>query len=112
MYLNDTSYIRLHKNPRRTIFIAEGVWDELNAENQRWPGSEEVAAADWVHRKRIKNFPLVNALRQDLDRGEAETIALAIEINADLVLLDEREGRALFSSAAQLKNSRYCWHFA
>lgn len=75
------------------IFIAEGVWDELNAENQKWPGSEEVATADWVHRKRIKNFPLVNALRQDLDRGEAETITLAIEINADFVLLDEREGR-------------------
>jgi hypothetical protein len=28
-----------------------------------------------------------------LDRGEAETIALALEVEADLVLLDEREGR-------------------
>jgi hypothetical protein len=32
-------------------------------------------------------------LQRDLDRGEAESIALALEIEADLVLLDEREGR-------------------
>lgn len=36
---------------------------------------------------------LVTALRRDLDRGEAETIALALDLSADLVLLDEREGR-------------------
>lgn len=36
---------------------------------------------------------LVTALRRDLDQGEAETIALALELRADLVLLDEYEGR-------------------
>ncbi len=35
----------------------------------------------------------MTVLRRDLDRGEAETIALALELKADLVLLDEREGR-------------------
>ncbi len=37
--------------------------------------------------------PLVTTLRRDLDGGEAETIALALELKADLVLLDEKEGR-------------------
>ncbi len=30
---------------------------------------------------------------RDLDQGEAESIALAIEIGADLIVMDEREGR-------------------
>jgi hypothetical protein len=41
----------------------------------------------------VANEALVTALRRDLDRGEAESIALAVELEADLVLMDEREGR-------------------
>ena len=78
-------YARLH--------IAEGVWDELNAQGKRWPGRDEVAAADWIERHTVQNQALITALWRDLDRGEAETIALALELKADLVLLDEKEGR-------------------
>jgi hypothetical protein len=35
----------------------------------------------------------VLVLRQDLDAGEAEAIALSLEIKADLLLMDERIGR-------------------
>jgi predicted nucleic acid-binding protein len=75
------------------VHIADGVWQELNAREQRWPGRDEVAAANWIERHSVQNQTLVTALRRDLDRGEAETIALALELEADLVLLDEREGR-------------------
>jgi len=75
------------------LHIAEGVWKEFNARGQHWPGRDEVAAADWIERHAVQNQALVTALRRDLDRGEAETIALALELEADLVLLDEREGR-------------------
>ena len=78
-------YARLH--------IAHSVWDELNAGEQRWPGAENVAAADWIQRHAVRNQALVTALRRDLDRGEADSIALGLELDADLVLLDEREGR-------------------
>ncbi|MEA3358469.1 MAG: DUF3368 domain-containing protein [Thermodesulfobacteriota bacterium] len=76
-----------------TIHIAEGVWEELNAQGKHWPGREEVAKSDWVKRYEVKNQKLVNALRQDLDRGEAESIVLSLELNADLIILDEKEGR-------------------
>ena len=75
------------------VRIAEGVWDELNAGGKHWPGRSEVAAAGWIKRQAIQNTALVTALRRDLDRGEAESIALALELNADLVLMDEKEGR-------------------
>ncbi|QXD16313.1 DUF3368 domain-containing protein [Rhodocaloribacter litoris] len=41
----------------------------------------------------MRDTRLVTVLQRDLGRGEAEAIALALERNADLVLLDEREGR-------------------
>ena len=75
------------------LHIADGVWAELSAQGQHWPGRDEVADADWIERHTVRNSTLVTALRRDLDRGEAETIALALELDADLVILDEREGR-------------------
>lgn len=74
------------------IAIAQGVWEELNAGGMRWPACAEVARADWIQRRSVQNQPLVNALKRDLDQGEAEAIALALELKADLVLVDEREG--------------------
>lgn len=75
------------------IHIADGVWVELNAGGRPYPGSREVAAADWIHRHEIGDRALVKALRRDLDLGEAETLALGVELGAELVLIDEREGR-------------------
>jgi len=59
-----------------------------------WPGSKEVASATgWIKRHSVRNQLLVSALRRDIARGEAESIALTIELEADLVLLDEKECR-------------------
>lgn len=79
------------------IQIADGVWQELNARGRRYPGSREVEEAPWVHRCTVSNRSLVTALRQDLDLGEAETLVLGVELGADLVLVDEKEGRHMAS---------------
>lgn len=49
--------------------------------------------AGWIRIKAVKQDPLVSAMQRDLDKGEAEAIALAIRVNAEWVLLDEQDGR-------------------
>ncbi len=75
------------------VHSAEGVLDELNAGGRPYPGSREAAGAKWVQRHTVQRRELVTTLLGDLDRGEAETVALALELGADLVLIDERAGR-------------------
>lgn len=75
------------------LYIPEAVWDELNANGAIWPGRNEVDAASWIKRREVQNRTAVNALLDDLDIGEAETIVLALELHADLLLLDESDDR-------------------
>ncbi|MEO5344325.1 MAG: DUF3368 domain-containing protein [Gammaproteobacteria bacterium SHHR-1] len=75
------------------ILIAPGVKDELTAQGRAWPGAAETQAADWITQQTPSNAPLIASLRTQLDKGEAETIALAVEVQAGLCLLDERDGR-------------------
>jgi len=75
------------------IYIPDAVWQEVVVGGKGQPGAAEVQAADWIERNVVSNLPLVQALRQDLDAGESQAIALAIETNSDLLLMDERLGR-------------------
>ena len=52
----------------------------------------DLSTLEWIHRQQVQDK---NALHYffDLDAGEAETIVLAKEINADLVIIDESLGR-------------------
>jgi len=56
-----------------------------------------VAAADWVEQRCVRDRRLVESLGTQLHPGEAEAIALAIEQEAELLLMDERRGRRIAS---------------
>lgn len=75
------------------LVILQAVWEEVVVAGAGQPGAEQVRQADWIRVRPVTNRHLVNALRQDLDAGEAEAIALAAELGADLLLMDERLGR-------------------
>lgn len=76
-----------------TIHVPDAVWDELVKQGAGKPGSEAIAAASWIQTHTVQNQHLVAALREQLDPGESEAIALALELKATLILLDETEGR-------------------
>ena len=78
------------------ITIPEAVYRELVDIDPPVPGTREVQGAAWVKVTAVVNRARVEHLLNEvrLDSGEAEAIALAIELKADLLLIDERRGRA------------------
>jgi predicted nucleic acid-binding protein len=52
------------------------------------------AEASWIEVTSIKRRGLVDELAEGLDPGECEAIALAVEMRADFLLIDENLGRA------------------
>ena len=51
----------------------------------------------WIRVSEAKDSALLRALLLQLHKGEAEAIALATELNADILLIDEQEGRRISS---------------
>ena len=47
----------------------------------------------WVSVQPVQNKKLLQTYRKRIDRGEASAIALAREIHADLVILDDKAAR-------------------
>jgi len=73
------------------VFLPPAVLGEL----ERVPDSQrpaELSSYAWVRVQRPSDEEQVLRLEAQLDRGEAEAIALALELNADL-LIDEADGR-------------------
>jgi uncharacterized protein len=78
-----------------TILIPQAVYHEIAVRGSGQAGATEVQTFQWFHRYDVQDVALVKRLEQQLDAGEAEAIALAIEKQADLFLLDERRGRMI-----------------
>jgi predicted nucleic acid-binding protein len=81
------------------IIIPEAVYHEIAVIGSGQPGATEVQTLEWIEKQHLAERALVNVLQIDLDAGEAEALALAVEAKADLLLMDERRGR---TAAARL----------
>lgn len=76
-----------------TVVIPEAVYQELTDPDFPVAGATEVQTLEWIQTQAVSNRVLIEALSSELDPGESEAIALALEIKADQVLIDERRGR-------------------
>ena len=78
------------------VIIPPSVWDEIVLNSDTLPGASEVREAydaGWISLARPDNTAVVDLLGLGLHRGEAEAIALAIELRSSLILLDESDAR-------------------
>lgn len=79
------------------VIIPEEVSNELSVAGIY----ELIEQNPWIEKHQVKNKGLADSLKIELDDDEAETIALAIELKADMVLIDERLGRNIASRFGQ-----------
>ena len=79
------------------VFIPQAVYDEIVVVGAGRAGAPEVKTAGWIEARQARDRVLFTSLQLELDEGESEAIALAAELDADLLLLDERKARAIAS---------------
>jgi len=87
--------IELLQKIYKTIFIPQAVYDEMANLGYDVPGTKEVQTLDWIKIKTVIDSDLVAQLQTEIDKGESEAIALAIEINADQLIIDDYQGRQI-----------------
>ena len=75
------------------IIIPPAVYQELINSGDAEPATLAVQTLDWIQTQPVSDRVLLETLQSNLDPGEAEAIALAVEINADRLIIDERRGR-------------------
>lgn len=73
------------------IYIPQEVFNEIEAGKTK-EFYTDLSKIGWIRVEEIKDS-LSPTYFLDLDKGEAEAIILAVENNADLILLDETVGR-------------------
>ena len=96
--------LHLLREQMEQIYVPPKVKEELRV-GEPLPGSaviQQALADGWLQVQVAYDLPLIRALSKDLDAGEAAAIALALQVNADLLLLDERDARRV-ASALNLK---------
>lgn len=76
------------------VLVPQAVFDEVVVAGAGLPGASAVAAAAWIRVVTPARVELVDALlASGLHHGEAQAIAVAIDLKADRLLIDERQGR-------------------
>jgi len=81
------------------ILIPSAVYEELTRSKSDLPPGMDPASQPWLMVSTVNDQKRVQELREHLDLGEAEAIVLAIELRAELLLVDERRGRRVASAA-------------
>ncbi|WP_232462056.1 DUF3368 domain-containing protein [Thermococcus siculi] len=75
------------------ISIPAAVYRECVLEGGNSEDALAIKNAKWIKVENISDEKLKRALMLELDEGESEAIVLALERNAELILIDDYDGR-------------------
>ncbi|MEW6364053.1 MAG: DUF3368 domain-containing protein [Acidobacteriota bacterium] len=79
------------------VIIGPAVLAELKSESDL-PGAASIKRAleaNWLQVVELRSRDVACALERDLDVGEAEAIALAVQTGSRVILMDEHDGRII-----------------
>jgi uncharacterized protein len=88
--------LNLLRSQFREIWIPAAVQSELDqlSNPAALKDIRQAIHDGWIKPQALREDKVARLLAAALDPGEAEAIALALELSADLILLDERDGRS------------------
>lgn len=92
-YLSTIGQLDLLRQLYDEIVIPNTVFQEITNVGNTDVSATVVPTLNWIKIQSTTDLTLVNTLSHELDPGEAEAIALAVELDADRLLIDERLGR-------------------
>jgi predicted nucleic acid-binding protein len=75
------------------IIIPDAVNEEILQLKNKGHNLSEFKNANWIKICQANNLSNVNDYKYILDKGELEAISIAIELKADLLIIDEKLGR-------------------
>jgi uncharacterized protein len=99
--LASIGHLHLLKSQFAEVCVSDAVMKELMA-HPDLAARETIQQAlrdQWMRLVATRDSTILRILLSQLHRGEAEAIALAIDLSADVVLMDEQEGRRFASEA-------------
>jgi hypothetical protein len=83
----------LLRNQFSELDVPEQVWDEIQAGKRGTEALDQLKNEDFLNIVSVAEDELFRELNESIDRGEAAVLRYALEQEADLVLLDEKEAR-------------------
>jgi predicted nucleic acid-binding protein len=96
LYLSRIGQLELLRALHQQIVVPATVWQEVVGARPDAPGVDLLRDASWiVISGEAERAGVDPALTEALDAGEAAAITLAEILTANLVLIDERKGRAM-----------------
>lgn len=91
--LHKISHLHILKSIFGEVIIPSQVLEELSY--FEIDGLDFLATYPWIKVEVVRDVKLIATLAETLDEGESSAIALTIQLQADLLLIDEKLGRKI-----------------